>query len=233
MRFGYRAAAVAISALILGGVALARGPDMGLPLNIVTFDPAPSAQAEAPMPDAAKPRAHASFGSGQPVCVRLCDGYFVPTASAMGGEAACAAQCPDAPTALYRMVGDQIDDAVSPSGARYSKLPVAKRYLTVHDATCACHRDSVISREREILNDPTLRRGDIVMTAEGFRVFEGGGYGPATKSDFVALSQAANIPRGERAELAAMERAKAGSPARAAPVVVERPKGRVTVENAP
>ena len=92
----------------------------------------------------------AAFGSGKPVCVRLCDGSFFPTASVSGGDAACAAQCPDSPTALYTMSTDRIEDAVSSTGKPYSALPVAKRYQTSFESTCACHRDSVASRAKEL-----------------------------------------------------------------------------------
>jgi hypothetical protein len=70
------------------------------------------------------------------------------------------------------------------------------------------------------------------MTADGFRVYEGNGYGAATRSDFVAVSRAGGVSKEERATLAAMERANAGSPPPAAPAVaVARPRGNVTVDN--
>jgi hypothetical protein len=176
--------------------------------------------------------ASAAFGYGKPVCVKLCDGSFFPTVSVTGGDAACAAQCPDAPTALYTMPADRIEDAVSTAGALYSKLPVAKRYQTSFESTCTCHRDSIASRANEILRDNTLRKGDVVMTANGFRVYEGGGYGPSSAEDFVSVAKAVGVSKEERATLTAMERASAGSPPPAAPsVVAARQKGNVTVDN--
>ena len=141
---------------------------------------------------------------------------FFPAASIAGGDAACAAQCPDAPTALYTMPADRIEDAVSLSGKPYTQLPVAKRYQTSFESTCTCHRDTVASRPKDILNDPTLRKGDVVMTADGFRVYEGGGYGASRERDFVSLSRA-GLPKDERATLVAMERSGAGSPPRPRP----------------
>ncbi len=173
-----------------------------------------------------------SYGYGKPVCVRLCDGFFFPTASVAGGDAACAAQCPDSPTALYTMPGDSIDDAVSSTGAPYSKLPVAKRYQTSFENTCSCHRESIASHSKDLLRDNTLRKGDVVMTANGFRVYEGDGYGPSGTKDFVSLAKATGVSKEERATLTAMEKTGAGSPPPAAPTVIAaRPKGNVTVDN--
>jgi hypothetical protein len=200
-----------------------------------TFEAPANYEDDAPQPaPRAKRASGAAFGYGKAVCVRLCDGSFFPTTSVSGGEAACAAQCPDAPTALYTMPTDRIEDAVSSTGQPYSKLPVASRFETSFDGgTCTCHRDNAASaRIKELLSDPTLRKGDIVMTADGFRVFEGSGYGAASQADFVTLSRAGNVSKAQRAELAAMEKSSSGSPALAAPaVVVARPKGNVTVDD--
>lgn len=240
--------------LAAAGIALARGPDMNLPMFAApgmssggNFNPvsrffgAPSESSvsrsyDEPGPAVDKPKrsggAVASFGYGKAVCVRLCDGFFFPTASISGGEAACAAQCPDAPTALYTMPTEHIEDAVSSTGKRYSALPVAKRYQTSFESTCTCRRDTVASRANELLHDATLRKGDVVMTAAGFRVYQGDGYGPNEPKDFVALSRARDVSKAQRAALAAMERASAGSPAPIAPkLVASRPKGSVTVDN--
>jgi hypothetical protein len=244
MALGVRALAFMALAgsLVAGGFAVARGPNMNLPIFGATpgdFYPhsfgagrwrAPGGERPAP-----KPSGVAAFGYGKPVCVRLCDGFFFPTASVSGGEAACAAACPDAPTALYTMPSDHIEDAVSDAGAPYTALPVAKRYQTSLDATCACHRDAVAGNAmREIMADTTLRKGDVVMTPNGFRVYEGGGHGPSGPRDFVAPSDA-RLPNAERAALASMERANAGSPEPSAPArAAKRPRsqrGHVTVES--
>jgi len=236
--------------LIVAGIALARGPDMNVQMFAPSAEPSFSFE---PRPV----RAHAGsendgdgaiamphhkhstsghggtrFGYGTPVCVRLCDGFFFPTTTTAGGDAACAAQCPDAPTALYTMPGEHIEDAVSLTGKPYTQLPVAKRYQSSFENTCTCRRDTVASRANEILHDTTLRKGDVVMTADGFKVYEGNGYTAATQRDFVAASRAGSVSKEERATLAAMERASAGSPPRAAPALaVARPHGNVTVDD--
>jgi hypothetical protein len=157
---------------------------------------------------------HASAGltSGRSVCVRLCDGAFFPIApmanrsDIANNEESCSALCPDAPTALYvePSGSDKIEDAVSPSGAPYTALPVALRYRTAQDNTCACHR--TLAKAYPILHDRTLRKGDSVMTANGFMVFQGSRHLPYAGSDFIALA-AASIPKDQRATLMAMERA--------------------------
>lgn len=236
-------AAVAVACgLAAGGVALARGLNMGPPIFGQTggfgggfgggFSSAPEEYARPRVHERHWPRRRVVAANyGKPVCVRLCDGFFFPANSTAGGEAACAAQCPDAPTALYTMPGDNIDDAVSTTGAPYSKLPVARRYQTSFESTCSCHREVAASHAEQLLRDTTLRRGDVVMTAEGFRVYVGDAYGPSGPGDFVALSQA-RLPQAERVELGEMEHAAAGSPARAAPALVaRRPKGKVTVDD--
>jgi hypothetical protein len=152
--------------------------------------------------------------SGRSVCVRLCDGAFFPIASVAGHsdiasrEESCSALCPDAPTALYLQPGgsDKIEDAVSTSGAPYTALPVALRYRTTADNTCTCRR--TMAKKYPLLRDMTLRKGDTVMTANGFMVFQGSRHLPYAREDFVALA-AASIPRDQRATLMEMERASA------------------------
>jgi hypothetical protein len=147
--------------------------------------------------------------NGLAVCVRLCDGFFFPSATRSGGDGACAAQCPDAPTARYTEPAgsDRIEDAVSIRGALYSALPVANRYRTTFDGACRCHRSLTRDYSASLLNDPTLRNGDVAMTSKGFVVFQGAKARSVTSADFVALSQARSLPKDLRAALVAMERA--------------------------
>ena len=152
--------------------------------------------------------------NGLAVCVRLCDGFFFPSATSSDDDEACAAQCPDAPTARYTEPAgsDRIEDAVSTQGALYSALLVANRYQTTFDNTCRCHRSLTPGYSSSVLNDPTLRKGDIVMTPKGLLVFQGANTRTMTSSDFVALSQARSLPKSLRADLVAMEPAGASQP---------------------
>ncbi len=171
-------------------------------------------------PAASTPRKKTAVGistrsaSRRPVCVRLCDGFFFPVNSVSGSdeiaseEASCAGLCPDAATALYFLPAgsDRIEDAASTSGERYTALPVSLRYRSTRDGACACHR--AIARDPPYWRDPTLRKGDVVMTSGGFVVFRGAGHTPYAREDFTALATAP-MPRDRRATLMAIERVSA------------------------
>ena len=148
-----------------------------------------------------------SGSAGEPICVRLCDGYFFPVpvaADATAQAASCNTLCPDAPTDVYyRSSLDKVDDAVNAKGQPYTALPVSLRYRTTSDNTCSCHRDAVAYAP---LQDTSLRRGDAVMTPAGFVVFEGVEGAPHGAGDFAALAKAP-IETSQRVALLEMERA--------------------------
>jgi hypothetical protein len=151
--------------------------------------------------------AQINYGGREPVCVRLCDGYFFPLTGASydttSQSAACNSLCPDAPTEVYYRGGsDRIEDAISEKGQPYTALPVSLRYRTTADNTCSCHRDVVAYAP---LSDATLQRGDAVMTPAGFLVFKGVAGAPHGAGDFTALTKAA-IPASERGALQSLER---------------------------
>jgi hypothetical protein len=89
---------------------------------------------------------------------------------------------------------------------RYTVLPVSLRYRTALDSACACRR--AVGQNPPYWQDPTLRKGDAVMTSGGFVVFDGAGHSPYTRGDFTALA-AAVTPGDRRATLMAIERASA------------------------
>jgi hypothetical protein len=113
--------------------------------------------------------------------------------------------CPDAPVALYYQPSgsDKIEDAISVGGQRYSALPIALRYRSTQDNTCSCHRS--IASALSPLRDPTLRKGDALMTPKGILVFRGAEQGTHTPRDFAALA-AAQLPKDQRSTLQALER---------------------------
>ena len=144
----------------------------------------------------------------QPVCVRLCDGYFFPLPTSASDVAsqgqACNSLCPDAPTEVYYRNGSEdIGAAVSATGKLYSALPVSMRYRTTSDETCTCHHSTVAYAP---LRDPTLRHGDAIMTPAGFMVFRGVEGAPHGAGDFSAVDTA-GLDKGERGALKEMERA--------------------------
>ena len=197
---------LAAAFLLTGGLAADGGGRIWAPVLDMR---APDLAAPGPVDVPTDPRPKEKRAGGLAVCVRLCDGFFFPSATSAGGDEACAAQCPDAPTARYtEAVGaDTIEGAVSTRGALYSALPTANRYQTTLDSTCSCHRSPVRSYSGSLLNDPTLQTGDVVMTPKGFVVFRGAKTRSIASSDFVALSQARSLPKDLRATLVDMERA--------------------------
>ena len=149
------------------------------------------------------------------VCVRLCDGFYFPVATANsesdlnGHEALCSGLCPGAPTKLFVIPGgtEKIEDAVTREGKSYTALPVAFRHQGTSDNTCSCRRPnqshaSLVS----LYKDFTLRRGDSVMTDKGFRVFRGARSWPYHGDDFSNLA-ASDIDGKSRAALGSLERA--------------------------
>lgn len=140
------------------------------------------------------------------ICVRLCDGSFFPVpGTGAGTQEDCNLACPRAPTRLYKTTNGDISTAVSAAtGASYFTLPVAMRFSKTLDQTCSCGTSDPMTT---ILRDATLRRGDRVMTPEGFRVFKGGAKPPYSPRNFNSVDKALHLPRRERAILRSMERA--------------------------
>jgi hypothetical protein len=110
-------------------------------------------------------------GGGQAYCVRSCDGrYFpLPTADNASRAATCSNLCPASETRI--VYGGNIDDAATESGEPYSELPNAFRYRKELVAGCTCNgKDTVGLASIKIEDDPTLRKGDIVVGEHGLMV---------------------------------------------------------------
>jgi Protein of unknown function (DUF2865) len=117
-----------------------------------------------------RPRAPYSGGS-QAYCVRSCDGrYFPITASDNQSRvASCHSFCPASDTKV--VYGSNIDDAATEGGKPYSELPNAFRYRSEIVAGCTCNgKDQIGLASVAIENDPTIRKGDIVVGAGGLMV---------------------------------------------------------------
>ena len=213
---------VAGLAALAAGVAGAHGPFVSP--NLPASAPAPDAERISIVryqasddSDRPRQRRHASLRASvklvsvaghDPVCVRLCDGFFFPLPTAasdvVSQDAACTSLCPDAPTQVfYRDGSETIEGAVSAGGKPYTALPVALRYRATANDTCSCHREVVAYAP---LKDSTLKRGDAIMTPAGFMVFRGVEGAPHQAADFSALA-AAGLPSAARAPLQEMERA--------------------------
>ncbi|WAC27071.1 DUF2865 domain-containing protein [Ancylobacter sp. SL191] len=112
------------------------------------------------------------------VCVRTCDGFFFPVSFAAtpakfgSDEAQCQRQCPGTEARLfaYRNPGEDIEQAVGTNGQPYMSLPNALLYKKQFVAACSCRPAGMswaqaLSQE----DDPTLRKGDIVVTEDASR----------------------------------------------------------------
>lgn len=110
-------------------------------------------------------------GGGQAYCVRTCDGRYFPISAAdnQSRAASCNSFCPASDTRI--VYGSSIDSAATENGKPYSELPNAFRYRNEIVAGCTCNgKDQFGLAQVKIENDPTLRKGDIVVGAEGLVV---------------------------------------------------------------
>jgi Protein of unknown function (DUF2865) len=148
---------------------------------------------------------------GQHYCVRTCDGFYFPL-SASGGITAkadmCRALCPGAPTEVYRLSSgaESIESAVSERGKAYASLPTALAYRKSLKPGCSCRSSTAVAMSVPITKDPTLARGDIVVTSKGVHIFAGGAKFPFRDSDFVHYRKYPGLPREVSAMLSLIDR---------------------------
>jgi hypothetical protein len=116
-------------------------------------------------------RPRVGYSGGQAYCVRTCDGRYFPI-SASGNQsraASCNSFCPASETKV--VYGSSVDDAATESGKPYSELPNAFRYRSEIVAGCTCNgKDQIGLAPVRIEDDPTLRKGDIIVGAGGLMV---------------------------------------------------------------
>jgi Protein of unknown function (DUF2865) len=141
-----------------------------------------------------------SYGGTQAYCVRTCDGRYFPIAASdsQSRVASCNSFCPASETEV--VYGSNIDDAATEGGEPYSELPNAFRYRNEIVAGCTCNgKDQFGLAPVKIENDPTLRKGDLVVGANGLMVAGRGAdrrgaavnFSPASKS---VLSHYQRVP---------------------------------------
>jgi hypothetical protein len=107
-------------------------------------------------------------GGGQAYCVRTCDGRYFPLSATDNASraASCNSFCPASETKV--VYGSGIDNAATETGKPYSELPNAFRYRNEIVAGCTCNgKDQIGLAPIKIENDPTLRKGDIVVGENG------------------------------------------------------------------
>jgi hypothetical protein len=141
-------------------------------------------------------------------CVRMCDGRYFPLphnagAPSMTPAKVCSAMCPAAKTDVFN--GTQIESAVARNGKNYSSIPNAFVYRDRLVSDCSCNgRDTTGIAAMDAEEDPTLRAGDIVVTAEGPKVFKGNRRAPHKASEFVAAEDYRALPKSLRQQVSDM-----------------------------
>ena len=124
-------------------------------------------------PAAPDPASASQGGTFRTVCVRTCDGFYFPVSYATvpgkfpEDERVCQRMCPAAEVALYsyRNPGEDMTQAVSSSGRRYSELPTAFKYRQEFNAACTC-KGAGQNWSDALKQDDTIQRGDVVVNEE-------------------------------------------------------------------
>lgn len=180
-------------------------------------------------------------------CVRTCDGRFFPVPRSAGGAhmstaQMCSAICPAAETRIYS--GGAIERAVDDKGKSYSALNTAFLFRDKKVDGCTCTRNGAGGiAALDVKDDPTLRRGDIVVTREGPMVYTGVKKGGDRDSAFVAPENYKGLSQSMRHELANMQIARepnetaslpvgatpASLPVAAMQPVADTPRGNISV----
>ena len=100
--------------------------------------------------------------------MRTCDGRYFPISAPdnQSRAASCNSFCPASETKV--VYGGNIDNAATETGKPYSELPNAFRYRNEIVTGCTCNgKDQIGLAPVKIEDDPTLRKGDIVVGAGG------------------------------------------------------------------
>ena len=179
--------------------------------------------------DKATPKSSTRSGPANSYCVRLCDGRFFPLprksgAAQMSPAQACSAMCPVAETRVFS--GSAIERAVAKDGKSYASLKTAFLFREKSVDSCTCARGSLGSvASMDVKDDPTLRRGDIVVTRDGPVVFTGASRAKDREQAFVPAADYAGLPKNVRQQLAGMQIARdpsetASLPSGAAPATL-------------
>ena len=156
---------------------LLQTPQWSAPASRVRRDARPMTQVTPTRREGAA-RIIAAPQRGAAYCVRTCDGYYFPldakAQNGIGDAEMCSLACPGPAMEVFRKTGDDMRDAVGPSGARYRSLPQAFTYRKATVAASACRKPASYAEwAARMVADPTLRRGDIVVNLDSAAVFNG------------------------------------------------------------
>jgi hypothetical protein len=199
-RFNYRMMLVAVA----GGILAVAGTARAEGLFDFLFRPMEPARSYAPTnapsnappgfgtPDGSAPggpRISGGTGRYSSYCVRLCDGRYFPIQRAGGARPGeiCSSLCPASKTRIFS--GSEIAYAMANDGSRYDSLENAFVYREKTVEGCTCNgTDAYGLAPMDIKDDPTLRKGDMIATANGIEKYAG-----APKSRYTA-NESASAP---------------------------------------
>ena len=139
-------------------------------------------------------------------CVRLCDGRYYPLAKALSSDAAtaCSTICPATPTKVF--TGSEPETARAADGTQYRDLRVAFTFRERIAPDCSCTGQGPGGLVTvKLQNDPTLERGDIIVSRAGGSVFKGARATPYRPSDFTPVSNLAKVSADVRSTLAGIK----------------------------
>jgi Protein of unknown function (DUF2865) len=118
----------------------------------------------------------APSGTYRTLCVRTCDGFYFPISYSTvpthfaEDQLSCQRLCPASEAVLYSYhnPGEDVNQAVSPSGHLYTELPNAFLYRRQIVAGCSCRRpgQSWADALKGADDSSTLERGDIVVNEQ-------------------------------------------------------------------
>lgn len=160
----------------------AYAPSGGIPGYIAPSRPAAPSAGAGSLGPRHSGETSASYGGTTAFCVRTCDGRFFPIQRRAGVSPVelCRSFCPASRTMVF--AGSRIDHAVAANGQRYANLDTAFLYRDKVVPGCTCNgRDAFGLARVDIAQDPTLRPGDIVATADGLATYLGA-YGDKAKT---------------------------------------------------
>ena len=157
-------------------------------------------------------------------CVRLCDGRYFPAPRSVNGAPldpakVCNALCPMAKTQVFN--GGNIEYASAADGTRYSDLDNAFAFRDKNVPDCSCTGNGPGGLAQiAIESDPTLRVGDVVVTAEGPTVFRGSKQFPYKTVDFTPVEDYGRLNKELRQKLSELQVNQTALPA-VAPQTIE------------
>lgn len=163
------------------------------------------------------PRIHSS--ATRTYCVRTCDGYYFAIGfprtehETSQHETMCTASCGGMEMRLYSSPvqsddgsASAIDRATDDTGALYTALPAAHAFKTkTASPTCSCQGTTGGLPQIPILADPTLRYGDIVVMADGLKIFRGSPGPLHQDADFVSVAGARDLSNAVRKYMLSLE----------------------------